>query len=98
LLTVSGASPTNRSAFIVPRFVSIVALYFFEPSISIDGGAENCFGAVDTGAPWAAGEAEVDGEAAGLGNGLNAFETWAPDGGVAGARVGAAVGAGGAAF
>jgi hypothetical protein len=61
---------------------------------------------VDTGAPWAAGEAEVeaepaeteaDGEAAGLGNGLNALETWADDGGVA-ERVGLEVGAAGAAF
>jgi len=56
---------------------------------------------MDTGAPWAAGEAEAeagaDGDAAGFGNGLNALETWPAEGGVAG-RVGAAVGAAGAAF
>jgi len=73
-----------------------------DPSICIDGGAENCLGAVDTGAPWAAGEAEVeaeaDGEAAGFGNGLNALDTWPADGGVADGRVGLAVGAAGAAF
>jgi hypothetical protein len=57
---------------------------------------------VDTGAPWAAGEAEVeagaDGEAPGFGNGLNALETWPADGGVVAGRVGLAVGAAGAAF
>jgi hypothetical protein len=54
---------------------------------------------VDTGTPWAAGEAEVDadGEAAGFGNGLSALDTWPAEGGVAG-RVGLAVGAAGAAF
>jgi hypothetical protein len=82
--------------------VSIVAVYFLDPSICIDGGAENCLGAVDTGAPWAAGEAEVDaaadGEAAGFGNGLNALETWLADGGVTAGRVGLAVGDAGVAF
>jgi len=72
-----------------------------DPSICIDGGAENCLAPVDTGAPWAAGEAEVtatgDGEAAGFGNGLSALDTWPAEGGVAG-RVGLAVGAAGAAF
>jgi hypothetical protein len=100
-LTVIGASPTYNSAFIVPRLVSIVAVYVLDPSICIDGGAENCLGAVDTGAPWAAGEAEAtvtaDGEAAGFGNGLSALDTWPAEGGVAG-RVGMAVGAAGAAF
>jgi len=56
---------------------------------------------VDTGAPWAAGAAEVaaeaEGEAAGFGNGLSALDTWPAEGGVAG-RVGLAVGAVGAAF
>jgi len=77
-------------------------VYFLDPSICIAGGAENCLGAVDTGTPWAAGAAEVageaDGEAAGFGNGLNALETWADDGGVTAARVGFDVGAAGAAF
>lgn len=80
----------------------MVAVYFLEPSICMVGGAENCLGAVDTGAPWAAGEAEVDaavdGEAAGLGKGLSALETWADDGGVVDGRVGLEVGAAGAAF
>jgi len=57
---------------------------------------------VDTGAPWAAGAAEVDaaadGEAAGFGKGLNALVTWAKDGGVPPGRVGLGVGAAGAAF
>jgi hypothetical protein len=101
LLTVIGASATYNSAFIVPKLVSIVAEYFLAPSICIDGAALNCLGAVDTGAPWAAGEAEVtviaDGEADGFGNGLSALDTWPAEGGVAG-RVGLAVGAAGAAF
>ena len=43
----------------------------------------------DTGAPWAAGEAEDDpeageaeGEAPGFGKGLNALDTWPAEGGV----------------
>jgi hypothetical protein len=96
-----GASATYNSAFIVPKLVSIVAEYFLDPSISIGGGAENCLDAEDTGAPWAAGEAEVtvtaDGEADGFGSGLSALDTWPAEGGVAG-RVGLAVGATGAAF
>jgi hypothetical protein len=54
----------------------------------------------DTGAPWAAGEAEADeaeGEAPGFGKGLNALDTWPAEGGVAG-REAVAVGATGAAF
>jgi hypothetical protein len=42
----------------------------------IGGGAENCLGAEeDTAAPWAAGEALLDGEvdAEGLGSGLSAL-------------------------
>jgi hypothetical protein len=94
-----GASATYNSAFIVPKLVSIVAEYFLDPSISIGGGAENCLDAEDTGAPWAAGEAEAaaDGEAPGFGNGLSALDTWPAEGGVAG-RVGALVGGAGAAF
>src|SRR5258708_28409696 len=94
-----GASATYNSAIIVPKLVSIVAEYFLDPSICIGGGAENCLDAEDTGAPWAAGEAEAaaDGEAAGFGNGLSALDTWPAEGGVAG-RLGALVGAPGAAF
>ena len=52
----------------------MVAEYFFEPSIDIGGGAENCLGAeADTGAPWAAGDAPLDGDAAGFGMGLSAL-------------------------
>jgi hypothetical protein len=86
----------------VPRFVSMVAVYFLDPSICIEGGAENCLGAEeDTGAPWAAGEAEAaageaEGDGAGFGKGLTALEIWAAEGGVAGGRVGVA--ATGAAF
>src|SRR5205807_5354385 len=96
LLTVSGASATNRSAFIVPRLVSKVAVYFLDPSICIEGGAVNCLGAEeDTGAPWAAGEAEAaaddaNGEGAGLGSGLTALESCADEGGVDAGRVGVA--------
>jgi hypothetical protein len=69
------------------------ALYFLLLSICIAGGAENCLGAaLDTGPPCAAAEAAADGEAAGLGSGLDALlATCAADGGDAGARV--AVGA-----
>src|SRR5258708_24116099 len=83
-----GASATYNSAIIVPKLVSIVAEYFLDPSICIGGGAENCLDAEDTGAPWAAGEAEAaaDGEAAGFGNGLSALDTWPAEGGVAGRR------------
>jgi hypothetical protein len=52
--------------------VSIVAVYFFDVSMVIGGGAENCLEAEDdTAAPWAAGEALLDGEAEGLGSGLS---------------------------
>jgi hypothetical protein len=54
----------------------MVAVYFFEPSICIEGGAENCLGAEeDTGAPWAAGEAAAagDGDPGGLATGLSAL-------------------------
>ena len=78
--------------------VSIVAVYFLDGSTDIGGGAENCLGAADTGAPCAAGDAAVEGEAAGLGNGLSALETCAEEGGVAAARLGVDVGAAGAAF
>jgi hypothetical protein len=61
------------------------------------GGAENCLGAADTGAPWATGEAEADGETDGFGRGLSEPETCAADGGVAAGLGGAVVGAGGAA-
>src|SRR5687767_12528947 len=57
-----GASLANRSAFMVPWLVSIVALYFLARSICMAGGAGYDFDAADTGAPWAAGEAA--GEAA----------------------------------
>jgi len=56
----------------------------------------NCLGAEeDTGAPWAAGEAEAtagdaEGEGAGLGSGLSALEICADEGGVEGGRVGVA--------
>ena len=66
----------------------------------IGGGAENCFAAEeDTAAPWAAGEALLDGEAEaeGLGSGLSAPVIWAADGGEAAGFAGAAVGAAGAA-
>jgi hypothetical protein len=54
--------------------VSIVAVYFFDPSIDMGGGAENCFGAeADTGAPCAAGEAAPEGDAPGFGIGLSAL-------------------------
>ena len=79
--------------------MSIVAEYFFDVSICMAGGAENCLlDALDTEAPWAAGEAagdaDADGEAAGLAIGESALETWAAELGVLGARVGAAVAAG----
>jgi hypothetical protein len=57
-----------------------VAEYFFvggllvaAGSSAIGGGAENCFGADEdvTGAPWAAGEPLLDGEADGFGRGLS---------------------------
>jgi hypothetical protein len=67
----------------------------------IGGGAENCLGAEeDTAAPWAAGEALLDGEvdAEGLGSGLSALLIWADDGGEAAGLAGAAVGAAGAAL
>jgi hypothetical protein len=52
--------------------VSIVAVYFFDASMVIGGGAENCLGAEDdTAAPWAAGEALLAGEAEGFGSGLS---------------------------
>jgi hypothetical protein len=74
----------------------------------IGGGAENCLGAAeDTGTPWAAAgdglpAAEAEGDAAaeaaveGLGSGLKLLLTCADDGAEAG-RVGAGVGAAGAA-
>jgi hypothetical protein len=65
----------------------------------MDGGAVNCLDAdEDTGAPWAAGEADIDAEADGFGNGLKALEIWADEGGVAAGRGGLGVGATGAAF
>jgi hypothetical protein len=66
----------------------------------IGGGAENCLDAEeDTAAPWAAGEALLDGEAEaeGLGSGLSAPVIWAAEGGEAAGLAGAAVGAAGAA-
>ena len=51
LLVFSGASLANKSAFIVPMLVSIVAVYFLAGSIDISGGDENCLGAAVTGAP-----------------------------------------------
>jgi hypothetical protein len=84
----------------VPKLVSMVAAYFLDPSICIEGGAENCLGAEeDTGAPWAAGEAEAaagEADGDGFGKGLTALEICAADGCVAGGRVGVA--ATGAAF
>ena len=66
--------PPELVAVIVPSDVSIVAVYFFALSICIAGGAENCLGAAeDTGPPWAASEAAADGDAAGLGSGLDAL-------------------------
>jgi hypothetical protein len=56
----------------------------------------NCLGAEeDTGAPWAAVEAEAaagdaEGEGAGLGKGLTPLESCADEGGVDGGRVGVA--------
>jgi hypothetical protein len=42
--------------------------------MDIGGGAENCLGEeADTDAPWAAGEALLDGDAAGFGMGLSAL-------------------------
>jgi hypothetical protein len=65
----------------------------------MDGAAENCLGAEeDTVAPWAAGEALLDGEAEGFGSGLSALLIWADDGADAAGLVGTAVGAAGAAF
>jgi len=68
--------------------VSMVAVYFFDGSMVIGGGAENCLEAEeDTAAPCAAaaGEALADGEAEadGFGSGLSALVTWAADGGLA---------------
>jgi hypothetical protein len=79
-------------------------VYFLAPSICIEGAAENCLGAEeDTGAPCAAGEAEDAAEtglaeADGFGKGLSALLTCADEGAAVAARVGAAVGAAGAAF
>jgi len=79
--------------------VSIVAVYFFDGSIVIGGGAENCLGAEDdTAAPWAAGEPLLDGEADGCGSGLSPLLIWPADGGVVAGLAAADVGAGGAAF
>ena len=83
-----GASPGNKSAFMVPMLVSMVAVYFFDGSMVIGGGDENCLEAEeDTAAPCAAatGEAPADGEAEadGFGSGLSALVTWAADGGLA---------------
>jgi hypothetical protein len=66
----------------------------------IGGGAENCLGAEeDTAAPWAAGEALLDGEveADGFGSGLSALLICAEDGGAAAGLVGAGAWAAGAA-
>jgi hypothetical protein len=64
----------------------------------IGGGAENCLGAADTGAPWAAGEAAAAG-ADDLGSGLSALESCAADAGVLAGLVAAGAGAvDGAAF
>src|SRR5689334_9909741 len=71
----------------------------------IGGGAENCWGAEDdTAAPWAPGEALLDGEADadaeadGFGSGLSTLLICAEEGGEAAGLAGAAVGAAGAAF
>jgi hypothetical protein len=70
----------------------------------IGGGAANCLGAEeDTAAPWAAGEALLEGEgedeaaADGFGSGLSELLIWADDGGVAAGFAAALVGAAGAA-
>src|SRR5436305_9958551 len=68
-----GASLANRSAFIVPSVVSIVAEYVLLGSICMGGGEEYCLGAAaDTDPPWA------DGDAPGLGMAVRFAETWAP--------------------
>jgi hypothetical protein len=58
----------------------MVALYFLLTSICIAGGDENCFAFVDTGAPWATGDAtadaDADGEGTGLGTAVKPPETW----------------------
>ena len=67
----------------------------------IGGGAENCLDAEeDTAAPWAAGEALLDGEveADGFGSGLSALLICAEDGGEAAGLVGAGAWTGAAAF
>jgi hypothetical protein len=76
----------------------MVAVYCFEVSMVIGGGAEYCLGELVTAAPWATGELRADGEgdAAGLGKGLRPVETWAAEAEPVGARVG--VGAAGAAL
>jgi hypothetical protein len=94
-----GASAGNKSAFIVPMLVSMVAVYFFDGSMLIGGGAENCLGADEvTAAPWlaAAGEAPAEAEAEGLASGVRALVTCAADGGEAGGRVAAGACAAGA--
>jgi hypothetical protein len=68
----------------------------------IGGGAANCLGAEeDTAAPWAAGEALLEGDGAapaeGFGSGLSELLIWADDGAVAAGLAGALVGAAGAA-